>query len=189
MPRIAAPEGIAATGLRTVGGKRPERIPLGSVSRASRLRSNSHGMNCRKMLRLVSRCCSGDVRKPRRSHRFVEGRFFRVSLEETADVALAGGDHDQFAFARQNFEFGDAGVDDAQIAAEALEFFQPPRHLHPLVDRLGRSIEALGPAERSGAVLADNSDFDAFNRRGDIITESDHEITFMLASRIELALA
>ena len=43
MPRMIAPDGSRAIGLRTVGGKRPARMPLSSVSLAIAQRSASQG--------------------------------------------------------------------------------------------------------------------------------------------------
>src|ERR1700722_19071308 len=67
MPNTALPEGSRAIGLRTVGAKRPDRMPLSSVSVQFLARSASQG---RKVLRIhldFSRCLSGDVTSPQQS--------------------------------------------------------------------------------------------------------------------------
>ena len=57
--KTGLPEGSVPTGLRTVGGKRPARMPLGSVSSTSWQRSASHGKNVSRIHFDLARCSSG----------------------------------------------------------------------------------------------------------------------------------
>ena len=67
MPSTLRPDGSVATGLRTVGAKRPARMPLSSVSAMSRQRSASQGTKVSRIQRLRSRCCSGVFTSPQQS--------------------------------------------------------------------------------------------------------------------------
>ncbi|MDT4873718.1 hypothetical protein FQZ97_1089770 [compost metagenome] len=58
-PSTLRPEGKVATGLRTVGAKRPARMPLSSVSSMSLQRSASHGVKVSRIHWLRARCSCG----------------------------------------------------------------------------------------------------------------------------------
>src|SRR5207248_2959663 len=66
-PSTSAPDGSSPTGFRTVGGKRPARIPLSSVSSTSWQRSASHGRNVSRIHLLLARCSAGAETSPQQS--------------------------------------------------------------------------------------------------------------------------
>src|SRR5947209_8179412 len=66
-PSTSRPDGSSATGFRTVGGKRPARVPLSSVSSTFRQRSASQGRNVSRIHFDFARCSSGVVTSPQQS--------------------------------------------------------------------------------------------------------------------------
>ena len=78
-----APTAARPTGLRTVGGKRPARMPLSSVSSMSRQRSASQGMN-------VSRIHFDCARGARLRRRDVGPAVHRAAGDALEDHDLAG---------------------------------------------------------------------------------------------------
>ena len=59
IPSTGRPEGSRPTGLRTVGAKRPARMPRSSVSSISPQRSASHGRNVSRIHLDFARCSAG----------------------------------------------------------------------------------------------------------------------------------
>ncbi len=66
-PSTSAPDGSSATGLRTVGGKRPARMPFSSVSSTERQRSASQGRNVSRIHFERWRCSCGVETSPQQS--------------------------------------------------------------------------------------------------------------------------